>query len=107
MRATPLTVQPRRAPARRQLWLLLLTWAFTSLNTVRVLSYLPAMWAIWQQRDSSQHSLLTWGIWFGANLTMALWLREHNGQRMNGAAWVSAGNAAMCGITLVLILAFR
>ena len=70
-------------------------------------SYLPTLWAIWIRGDSSQHSLWTWCTWFGANVTMALWLRERNGGRFCRAAAVNLGNAAMCGITLVLIVWFR
>jgi hypothetical protein len=71
------------------------------------MSYMPAMLAIWEQRDSSQHSVLTWLIWSGSNLTMCAWLFEQNGRRMNGAAWVCLANATMCAGTLALVLAFR
>jgi hypothetical protein len=92
--------------SRRPLYPMLLAWAFSGFSTLRLFAYLPAMAAIWQQGDSSQHSLLTWCAWLGGNLTMALWLREqHHG--MTGAAWVSAANAVMCAATLALILAFR
>lgn len=86
---------------------LLLTWAFSFFSSVRLLAYLPTMMLIVQQGDSSQHSLLTWSTWAGANLTMAAWLHEHNARRFTAAAWVSLGNAAMCGLTVALILAFR
>jgi hypothetical protein len=91
----------------RERYLVVLTWSFTFFSSVRVLSYLPAMWAIWQQGDSSQHSLLTWATWLGANLTMAGWLHEHNGRCMNRAVGVNLCNAAMCAASLVLIVAFR
>jgi hypothetical protein len=38
-------------------------------------AYLPTLWAIHVSGDSSQHSLWTWATWFGANVTMAAWLR--------------------------------
>jgi hypothetical protein len=88
-------------------YLVVLTWAFTFFSSVRGLSYLPTMWAIWQQGDSSQHSLLTWCTWLGANLTMAGWLHEHNGRRFNTAVTVNLANAAMCALTVALIAAFR
>lgn len=102
----PLEV-PRPSIFSRTAYLRLLTWAFTFFSSVRVLSYLPAMVAIWQQGDSSQHSLLTWLTWLGANLTMAGLLHEHNGRRFNAAVWVNLANAFMCGATAALILAFR
>ena len=105
--AAPATDRPARRPAPASLYRALLTWAFTLLNGVRVLSYLPTLWAIHASGDSSQHSLLTWGTWFGANLTMALWLRENNGGRIDRAALVNLGNAAMCGATLALIAWYR
>jgi hypothetical protein len=90
-------------PAR----LVLLTWAFTAFNSVRVLSYLPTLWAIHTSGDSTQHSLWTWCIWLGANVTMAAWLYEQNGQRIDRAALVNCGNALMCLITVGLILWHR
>lgn len=102
----PLRV-PRPPLFTRAAYLRLLTWSFTFFSSVRVLSYLPAMVAIWQQGDSSQHSLLTWCTWMGANLTMAGWLHEHNGRRFNTAVVVNLANAAMCACTVALIVAFR
>ncbi|MBL8331100.1 MAG: hypothetical protein JNJ71_19845 [Rubrivivax sp.] len=91
------------AASPRQLYLALLTWAFTLFNSVRVFSYLPTLWAIHLSGDSSQHSLITWLTWLGANVTMTLWLYEHNGQRCNRAVMVNASNAVMCLLTSLLI----
>lgn len=99
---------PSVAPGRaRPAYLAALTWAFTLFNSVRTLAYLPTMWAIWASGDSSQHSLWTWCTWLGANATMAAWLYEHNGQRVNRAVIVNIGNATMCAATVVLIAAHR
>lgn len=105
--AAQATALPGAPSTRRTVYLRLLTWLFTLFNSVRVLAYVPTAWAIFVSGDSSQHSLWTWGTWFGANLTMAAWLHEQNGQRMNRAAVVCACNAFMCGATAVLILVFR
>jgi hypothetical protein len=96
-------------PARtlRQHYLSVLGWAFALFNTVRVAAYLPTVWAIVQSGDSSQHSLWTWFTWAGANATMSAWLYETQGQRFSRAAAVSACNAAMCVLTLLIILAYR
>jgi hypothetical protein len=80
----------------RRAYLVALAWAFALFNSVRVASYLPTMWAIWQSGDSSQHSLITWVTWLGANATMSAWLFEANGGRIDRAVVVSAVNAAMC-----------
>ncbi len=93
---------PRRSARER--YLALLGWSFTLFNSVRVLTYLPTIWAIQASGDSSQHSLITWLTWTGANATMAAWLYEQSGQRPSRAVWVSAGNAAMCAATTALIL---
>lgn len=98
---------PRPALFTRQRYLVLLGWAFTFFNSVRVLSYLPTLWVIVQQQDSSQHSLLTWCTWLGANLTMTAWLYEHNGRRFDAAVAVNLANAAMCGLTALLIVLYR
>ena len=84
-----------------------LTWAFTFFSSVRVLSYLPTMWTLWQSGDSSQHSLWTWCTWFCANLTMSLWLIDRNGARVDRAALVNLGNAAMCLAVIALIVVER
>jgi len=91
----------------RAIYLRVLTWAFTLFNSVRVLAYAPTIWAIHASGDSSQHSLWTWITWAGANATMAAWLYEQNGQRLNRAIAVNMGNAAMCLCTVALIIAYR
>ena len=88
-------------------YLAVLTWLFTLFNSVRVLAYLPTVLAIFSSGDSSQHSLLTWVTWVGANATMAAWLYEHNGRRLNRAIAVSGCNALMCLATSILIVAYR
>lgn len=91
----------------RDVYLRVLTWVFTAFNSIRVLAYLPTVLAIQASRDSSQHSLWTWVIWAGANASMAAWLYEHNGQRLNRAIAVNIGNATMCVATVGLIVAYR
>ena len=86
---------------------LALAWAFTLFNSVRVLSYLPTMWAIHVGADSSQHSLWTWLSWVGANATMAAWLYQHNGRRIDCAVTVNLANGAMCVATTLLIALYR
>lgn len=98
---------PRPTLFRREHYLVALTWAFTFFSSVRVVSYLPTLWLIVEQQNSSQHSLLTWCTWLGANLTMAGWLHEHNGRRFNRAVVVNLANAAMCAATVGLIAWYR
>ncbi|HWH73082.1 MAG TPA: hypothetical protein VNV16_02325 [Methylibium sp.] len=104
---TTQTLRVRAAVDGRASYLAVLTWLFALFNSVRLLSYLPTLWMIHSSGDSSQHSLWTWGTWLGANLTMAAWLYEQNGQRMGRAVAVSLGNASMCAATVALIAAQR
>jgi hypothetical protein len=98
----------RPSPSRaRSTYLALLTGAFTVFNSVRILAYLPTLWAIHATGDSSQHSLWTWLTWMGANATMAAWLFENNGQRLSRAVVINACNAVMCIMTVVLIVGHR
>ena len=92
---------------RRSLYLHVLTWAFTLFNAVRMLAYLPTIWAIHASGDSSQHSLWTWATWIGANATMSAWLYEQNGRRVGRAVFVNAGNALLCATTFLVIAAYR
>lgn len=102
---SPVSAAP--APSRRQRYLQALGWAFALFNAVRVLTYLPTMWAIEASGQSEQHSLVTWLTWTGANVTMAAWLYEQDGQRANRAVMVSVGNAMMCAATSALIVWHR
>jgi hypothetical protein len=101
------TSQPGHRPGAREAYLAVLTWAFTLFSSLRIVSYLPTMWAIQASGDSSQHSLWTWGTWLGANLTMAAWLYEQKGQRFDGAVMFNLCNATMCLGTIALIAAHR
>ena len=92
---------------RRLLYLTVLNWTFTAFNSIRVLGYLPTMLAIMASRNSSQHSVLTWITWLGANGTMAAWLYEQNGQRLSKAVMVNIGNTTMCLITTMVIVWYR
>lgn len=100
---------PPSAPARslRRVYLALLPWTFTLFSSLRVVAYLPTLWAIHSSGDSSQHSLWTWCSWLGANLTMAAWLYENNGGRANGAVLANLCNAVMCVVGVMLIAGYR
>lgn len=102
---SPAIALPSAAP--RATYLRVLTWAFSLFNSVRVFAYLPTLWAICASGDASQHSLLTWLTWAGANATMAAWLYENNGQRVNRAVVVNSCNASMCVLMVVTILFYR
>lgn len=89
------------------LYLNALTWAFTFFNSIRVFAYLPTLWAIHSSGDSGPYSVWTWVTWAGANATMAAWLYEHNGRRLNRTVVVNMCNAGMCVATLVVIAIYR
>jgi hypothetical protein len=86
---------------------LTLLWTFTFFSAIRVIAYLPTIWAIWVSGDASQHSIFTWLIWFGANLTMAAWLYEHSRDSCGRAILINVCNAFMCGIIAVLIAVYQ
>lgn len=105
MTTTTSAVRPLPPPSSP--YLVALTGLFALFNSVRVLAYLPTLHAIFTSGDSSQHSLLTWITWVGANATMAAWLYEQNGRSMNRAIVVNACNSLMCLATSILIVAYR
>jgi hypothetical protein len=91
----------------RSRYLAVLTWAFTLFNSLRVIAYLPTLWAIQASSDASQHSLFTWLTWLGANLTMGAWLYEQSGRRVTRAVLVNACNASMCAAICAVIAHVR
>jgi hypothetical protein len=91
----------------RRCYLRMLGWAFALFSSVRVFAYLPTLWAIQHSGDSSQHSLLTWLTWVGANLSMAGWLHERAGRRIDRAVAVNLCNAAMCLVASAMIVWYR
>jgi hypothetical protein len=100
-RADPRALGPRTGYLRA------LAWSFTLFNSLRILAYLPTLRAIVESADSSQHSLVTWLIWVGANLTTAAWLREHNGRRLDCTVVLSLINGLMCLSAAGLIVMYR
>lgn len=78
---------------------------FAVFNSVRVLAYLPTIWAVAASGDSSQHSVWTWLTFLGGNATMALWLWEQNQRRLTRAVLACAGNALMC-LAIVAVIAW-
>jgi hypothetical protein len=87
---------PRRAPSTAT------GAAFTAMNALRVLAYLPTLLAIHASGHADQHSLFTWLTFCGANVTMALWLHEQHG-RVDRAVAVNALNALMCAAIAAMI----
>lgn len=107
MTTRPPTLNSRLKRGPRAVYLTILTWSFTLFNSIRVLAYLPTVFAILQSRNSDQHSLWTWCCWLGANVTMACWLYEQNGQELNRAVMVNMANTVMCAVTLAVIVIHR
>ena len=97
----------RAAGSGRQRYQAVLGWAVTLLGSVRLLSYLPTLWAIVSSGQSDQHALTTWLTWAAANGSMAAWLYEQHGRRFDCTVLINAGNATMCLLTAAVIAAFR
>ena len=103
----PAALRSRSRLTARAAYLTILTWSFTLFNSIRVIAYLPTVLAILQSGKSDQHSLWTWCTWVGANATMACWLFEQNGQKLNRAVVVNLANTVMCAVTLAVIVIHR
>lgn len=106
LQAVAALTNERRAAARRR-YLQVLTWAFTLFSSVRVLSYLPTLWALLESGQSEQHSLWAWGMWACSNATMTAWLYEEAGQCWSRAVAVNALNTSMSAAVFVVIAALR
>jgi hypothetical protein len=92
--------------APRKMYLAVLAGLFTFFNAARVMAYLPTIWLVAASGDSSNHSLWTWAVFLGSNVTMTLWIWEQGGRRCNRIVAVSASNSLMClGIIAVIVWA--
>jgi hypothetical protein len=92
---------------RRASYGLLLSWAFTLSNTLRVAAYVPTLWAIYLAGDSSQCSVWTWIALAGSNLAMAAWCFEGNGRRLNAMVVTNLANVGLCLGTISVIAWYR
>jgi hypothetical protein len=96
------------APAPRpSLFTRVVHWTFSLFSSLRAISYVPTLWAIYDSANSSQYSLLTWFTFVGANASMAAWLFEKNGRKVDRAVVVSACNAFLCLVTCLMIAWYR
>ncbi len=86
---------------------MMVQWTFSLFSSLRAVSYVPTLWAIYDSANSSQYSLLTWLTFVGANASMAAWLFEKNGRKLDRAVVVSACNAFMCLVTCLMIGWYR
>jgi hypothetical protein len=68
---------------------------------------LPTLPAIVESADSSRHSLVTWLVWVGANLTTAAWLHAHNGRRLDCTVALGLINGPMYLCAAGLIVMYR
>jgi hypothetical protein len=91
------------SPTWRNAYVRLLAIAFTFFNSVRLLTYVPTIWAIQMSQSSDQYSLFTWISWVGANGTMAAWVYENNGQKLDPVCLLNMGNTLMCLATCIAI----
>jgi hypothetical protein len=81
--------------------------AFNAFSALRVVAYLPTVWAIAASADATQHSLFTWCVFAGANATLAARLYTEQGRRIGACVAVSAVNALMCLLIVALIAWYR
>lgn len=95
-----------RDPARTR-YLAVLDWSFAVFSTLRLLTYMPTMWAIHESGNSSQHSLLTWLVWTAANSVMGASLYERSGRVVNKLVVVNAANATQCLVMSLLVAWYR
>lgn len=95
-----------RAPGRVG-YLALLDGCFTVFSSLRLLTYLPTMWAIHESGHSGQHSLVTWLVWTAANAVMGASLYERSGRTVNKLVLVNAANATQCLLMSLLVAWYR
>jgi hypothetical protein len=80
---------------------------FTLFSALRVVAYLPTLWAIHASGNASQYSLWTWFVFCGANLSTAFWLNDRCQGGWDRNVVVSAVNALMCAAVFAVILGHR
>lgn len=76
-------------------------WAFTILNALRTIAYLPQLAAIWRdQLRATAISLSAWTLWAASHLSTALYASEATGDRLLVAMMLV--NAAFCAAIVLL-----
>lgn len=90
------------------LYMRTLAAAFVFWNSVRILTYLPTMRLLVRRGASGRdYSVLTWASWTCSNGTLALYLFEVGGHRIDSLVVLNGGNALMCMLTCALILRLK
>jgi len=84
-----------------QLLIAAIAWFYLATNSVRVLTYLPQIVAVWRCHDGARSiSLLTWGSWVVSHITATLYgvLVVHD----TFFVLVSLVNLAGCGAVMAI-----
>lgn len=80
-----------------------ITFAYVSLGAVRVLSYVPQIWAVSKERSEAKAiSLITWTFWTLANLTTGLYATVVVPDML--LALMSYGNTLGCAIVVGIVM---
>jgi predicted lysophospholipase L1 biosynthesis ABC-type transport system permease subunit len=80
--------------------------AFTVLNGARIFAYLPQIACVHRDRSgASSVSMMTWGMFFSANLATVLYALVVVGDQIMAA--IFAANATACAVIFALILRKR
>jgi hypothetical protein len=80
-------------------------WAFTLLNALRIIGYVPQIAAIWRdEHRATAISLSAWTLWAASHLSTAAYVLEATGDRLVGAMMLA--NAALC-TAIVLITRYK
>ena len=78
-------------------------WAFTILNALRTIGYLPQLAAIWRdEHRATAISLSAWTLWTASHLSTAVYASEATGDRLMVAMMLV--NAAFCAAIVLLTL---
>lgn len=81
-------------------------WAFTALNVLRTLGYLPQLAAIWRDPHGARAiSLSAWGLWSASHLSTAAYAFEATGDRL--VIGIMLVNAGFCLAVVALTIAKR
>lgn len=103
----PEIVTLEKLPNKPTMYQYILKWVTNLSGSIRVFTYIPTILTLLATADSRSYSLLTWGAWVLANVSMTLSIYESNGRKIDHLVLVNICNTIGVLATMIVIIYLR